>query len=40
MIFDESSRDTFSMGGREWINNPTDGHTVLDHPEATIRVVS
>ncbi|MDE0002173.1 MAG: FAD-binding protein [Rhodospirillaceae bacterium] len=40
MIFDESSRDTFSMRGREWINNPTDGHTVLDHPEATIRAES
>ena len=39
-IFDESSRDTFSMRGREWINNPTDGHTVLDHPEATIRAES
>jgi len=40
MIFDESSRDTFSMRGREWINNPTDGHTVLDSPEATIKVES
>lgn len=40
MIFDESSRDTFSMRGREWINNPTDGHTVLDHPEATIKAES
>ena len=39
-IFDESSRDAFSMRGREWINNPTDGHTVLDHPEATIRADS
>ncbi len=34
-IFDESSRDAFSMRGREWIRNPTDGHTVLDNPEAT-----
>ena len=40
MIFGESSRGTFSMRGREWINNPTDGHTVLDHPDATIRAVS
>lgn len=40
MIFDESSRDTFSMRGREWINNPTDGHTVLDHPEATTKAES
>lgn len=39
-IFDESSRDTFSMRGREWINNPVDGHTVLDHPEATVRAES
>ena len=39
-IFDESSRDTFSMRGREWINNPAEGHTVLDHPEATIRAES
>ena len=40
MIFDESSRGTFSMRGREWINNLTDGHTVLDHPDATIRAES
>ena len=40
MIFDDSSRDTFSMRGREWINNPAEGHTVLDHPEATIRAES
>lgn len=40
MIFDESSRHAFSMRGREWINNPTDGHAVLDHPEATIRADS
>ena len=39
-IFDESSRETFSMRGREWINNPVEGHTVLDHPEATIRAES
>lgn len=39
-IFDESSRGSFSMRGREWINNPTEGHTVLDHPEATIRAES
>ena len=39
-IFDESSRDSFSMRGREWINNPVEGHTVLDHPEATIRADS
>ena len=39
-IFDESSRDSFSMRGREWINNPVDGHTVLDHPEATVRAES
>lgn len=39
-IFDESSRATFSMRGREWINNPVEGHTVLDHPEATIRADS
>ena len=36
-IFDESSREAFSMRGREWINNPVDGHNVLDHPEATIK---
>jgi len=40
MIFDESSRDTFAMRGREWINNPVEGHTVLDHPEATIKAES
>ena len=39
-IFDESSRGTFSMRGREWINNPTEGHTVLDHPEATVTAES
>ena len=39
-IFDESSRDRFSMRGREWINNPSEGHAVLDNPEATIKVQS
>ena len=39
-IFDESSRDVFSMRGREWINNPVEGHTVLDHPEATKKARS
>ncbi len=39
-IFDESSRDTFSMRGREWINNPSDGHTVLDNSAATIKAPS
>ena len=39
-IFDESSRDTFSMRGREWINNPSEGHTVLDNPAATIKAQS
>ena len=39
-IFDESSRGTFSMRGREWITNPTEGHTVLDHPEATVTAES
>ncbi len=39
-IFDESSRGAFSMRGREWINNPTEGHTVLDHPEATVTADS
>ena len=39
-IFDESSRDTFSMRGREWINNPSEGHTVLDNPAATINAQS
>ena len=39
-VFDESSRAMFSMRGREWINNPVEGHTVLDHPEATIRAES
>ena len=28
------------MRGREWITNPAEGHTVLDHPEATIRAES
>ena len=39
-IFDESSRDRFSMRGREWINNPSEGHTVLDNPAATIKAQS
>jgi succinate dehydrogenase/fumarate reductase flavoprotein subunit len=34
-IFDEDSRDAFSMRGREWINNPGPGHRVLDNADAT-----
>ena len=36
-VFDESSREAFSMRGREWIKNPVEGHTVLDHPQATLK---
>ena len=25
------------MRGRVWIRNPGEDHTVLDHPEATIK---
>ena len=39
-IFDESSREDFSMRGRVWIRNPGEDHTVLDHPEATIKAAS
>ena len=28
------------MRGREWINNPSEGHAVLDNPEATIKAQS
>ena len=34
-IFDELARDTFAMRGREWVNNPMDGHSVLDNPDIT-----
>jgi len=34
-VFDESARDTFAMRGREWVNNPMDGHSVLDNPDIT-----
>lgn len=36
-IFDDESRDAFSMRGREWIKNRGPGHMVLDNPQATIK---
>jgi len=39
-IFDEDSRDAFSMRGREWINNRSPGHMVLDNAKATHKAES
>lgn len=39
-IFDDESRDAFSMRGREWIRNRGEGHMVLDNPQATIKADS
>jgi len=39
-IFDESSRDEFSMRGREWIKDHSDGHSVLDNPAAAQKADS
>jgi predicted oxidoreductase len=39
-IFDDKSRDNFSMRGREWIKNRSDEHMVLDNPDATIKADS
>jgi len=39
-IFDESSRDAWSMRGREWIKNHASGHPVLDNPDAAHKAES
>ena len=39
-IFDDESRGAFSMRGREWINNRSESHMVLDNPQATIKAGS
>ncbi len=39
-IFDENARDDFSSRGAAWLNTPTDGHPLLDNPEAAQQAQS
>jgi predicted oxidoreductase len=39
-IFDASSRDDFGMRGAAWLNNPMQGHPVLDDSQATVQAQS
>src|SRR5690606_18922375 len=36
MIFDEGTRDEFSVRGAAWVNNPSDQHPILDDPTVTV----
>ena len=39
-IFDENSRDEFGARGAAWLNTPTDGHPLLDNPDAVNKAQS
>lgn len=39
-IFDEPGRAGFAMRGAEWVNNPTDGHPLMDNPEITSKAAT
>ena len=39
-VFDEFSRDALRMRGREWIKNVSEGHPVLDNPDAAHKAGS
>jgi hypothetical protein len=40
LIFDESSRSAFGVRGAAWLNNPGDGHPILDNPKAAKKAGS
>jgi succinate dehydrogenase/fumarate reductase flavoprotein subunit len=39
-IFDEGARDDFGSRGAAWLNTPTDGHPLLDNPDAATKAQS
>jgi predicted oxidoreductase len=39
-IFDESSRDRFSMRGAAWLKNQSPDHPILDNPQLTKQALS
>jgi len=39
-IFDENTRDDFASRGAAWLNTPTDGHPLLDNPDAAAKAQS
>jgi flavocytochrome c len=39
-IFDESARENFNVRGAAWVQTPTEGHPILDNPEAAHKAGS
>ena len=37
MVFDHAARDKFGMRGAAWLNSPSQGHPILDNPQAAKR---
>jgi len=40
VIFDETTRDEFSVRGARWLQTPVEGHPILDNPEAASKAES
>jgi len=40
MVFDEATRDRFSVRGAAWLKNPSQDHPILDNPQVAKRAQS